>query len=114
VDLKVLTALVGDDPAVIDEMLQVFRRSVMQSSHELRHGVNTDSPERVTEAAHKLKSAARSIGAHRLADICVDIEAVAEIQNTAELAALLTHFETELDAVNHLLESRKEPHGSTD
>ncbi|MBC7781687.1 MAG: PAS domain-containing protein, partial [Proteobacteria bacterium] len=43
VDLNVLVALVGDDPVVIGEVLQAFRKSATQSSGAIRQGIEAGS-----------------------------------------------------------------------
>ncbi|MCW5623357.1 MAG: PAS domain-containing protein, partial [Burkholderiales bacterium] len=105
VDLSVLRSLVGDDPAVIDEILQAFRVSSRQSSTELTHGMASGKAMMVADAAHRLKSGARSIGARRLGELCAAIEEAAEV-GAEGLPNLLTQFESELDAVHRFLDSR--------
>ncbi|MBA3597736.1 MAG: PAS domain-containing protein [Methylibium sp.] len=112
VDLAVLEALVGDDPAVLDEVLQAFRTSAMQSSDELRRGVASGSVHAMAQAAHKLKSAARSIGALSLGELCAEIETATEAGRSEGLAALLLRFEAELTAVYRFLEARAGVQGS--
>ncbi|MBA2547717.1 MAG: PAS domain S-box protein [Burkholderiaceae bacterium] len=106
VDLSVLAALVGDDSSVIDEVLGAFRESAGLSSDALRQGVAAGSGQIVSDAAHKLKSAARSIGALRLGDLCAQIEEVAGGRKTGKLKALLPLFQTESEAVLRFLDSR--------
>jgi PAS domain S-box-containing protein len=105
-DLAVLAALVGDDPAVIDEVLQSFRDSAALSRDELSRGMLAGAAPAVEMAAHKLKSAARSIGALRVADLCAEIERVATSGRVDEFKVLLPLFETELDAVLRFLDAR--------
>ena len=104
VDLNVLVALVGDDPAVIADVLHSFRKSASRLGEELRQGGATGSKGAVKAAAHKLKSGARSIGAARLGEVCGDIE-----RGCADpaLGALLLRFEIELSAVWEFLDQRE-------
>ena len=106
-DLAVLIALVGDDPAVIAEILQAFRQSASQSSDAMRQGVIAAKLSSVADAAHTLKSGARSIGAERLGDLCEEIEAVAQTAQHDALVALLARFEIELDAVRRFLDTNQ-------
>ena len=105
-DLSVLAALVGDDPTVIDEVLQSFRESVTRSSEEMSQGLAIGSMPAVADAAHKMKAAARSIGAMRLGEMCEGIERAAGTESPGELKLLLLHFGRERDAVFRFLESR--------
>ncbi len=101
-----LASLVGDDSSVIDEVLGAFRESAALSSDALRQGVAAGSGQSVGDAAHKLKSAARSIGALRLGDLCAQIEEVAGGRKTGKLTALLPLFQAESEAVLRFLDSR--------
>jgi CheY-like chemotaxis protein/HPt (histidine-containing phosphotransfer) domain-containing protein len=105
-DLNVLVALVGDDPAVIKEVLKSFLDSAASSRDELSHAILAGAGTAVADAAHKLKSAARSIGALRVGDLCSEMEGAAMAGRTDELKALLPLFLTELNAVLLFLDSR--------
>ncbi|MGZ5064575.1 MAG: PAS domain S-box protein [Usitatibacter sp.] len=105
-DLAVLRALVGDDPVVIEEVLQSFRESAALSREELTHGIQAGAGPSVAGAAHKLKSAALSIGALRVGALCAEIELAVGAGRTSELARLLPAFKGELDAVIRFLDAR--------
>jgi PAS domain S-box-containing protein len=105
-DLGVLAALMGNDRAAIAEVLHAFRASAAESSDELGRAVASGSLQLVADAAHKLKSAARSIGALRLGEICAGIEQVAVTQRLAALDAVLPSFDAEMAAVLSFLDSR--------
>jgi CheY-like chemotaxis protein/HPt (histidine-containing phosphotransfer) domain-containing protein len=105
-DLNVLIELVGDDPAVIDEVLKSFRKNTAMYGEELRQGFMAGSARAVANAAHKLKSGARSIGAERLGALCADIEAAAKADRVTELGTLLPGFETALRELNRFLDVR--------
>ncbi len=104
-DLDVLIALIGDDPAAIDEVLRAFRVSAEQASRDLSRSARTGSLRLASETAHRLKSGASTIGASRLAEVCSVIEANAEAGGVAALSPLLLRFETELQAVYRFLDS---------
>ncbi|CAN5488047.1 hypothetical protein BH11PSE9_BH11PSE9_25450 [soil metagenome] len=106
VDLGILTALVGTDATVIGELLDAFRKSATRSSEAIRQGVAANNNKAVADAAHILKSGARSIGAKRLGSICHDMETSADAGRPAELATQLPRFETELADVKQFLEAR--------
>lgn len=112
-DLAVLAALVGDDRAVIEQVLQTFRASCTQASAQLRRAIDAGSAKDAADAAHRLKSAALSIGANRLGRVCVQIERAAELPDDglAQLAALLPQFEIQLDGVRRFLESNLQHSG---
>jgi HPt (histidine-containing phosphotransfer) domain-containing protein len=105
VDLRVLVALVGDDPEVVGKVLQAFRNSAVQVAAELTRGVRAGAAPVVAAAAHRLKSGALSVGAQPLSDLCVALEAAAGAASADSLATLLQHLETELERVLQTLDS---------
>jgi two-component system sensor histidine kinase/response regulator len=104
VDLGVLTDFVGEDPSVIAELLQAFRESAAESRRDLQRCLNAGLTRPACDAAHKLKSAARTVGALRLADICAEIEETDQPGRTDVLDQLHARFEIELDAVLRFIE----------
>lgn len=74
VDVSALHSLIGDDPATIKEVLQDFIDPSRQIIQEIKVAYSANSAKQVGLAAHKLKSAARSIGANALADLCFVLE----------------------------------------
>ncbi len=107
VDLDVLSELIGDDAQVLQEVLDAFRANTARSAHEFVQAQGGAAVQAVAEIAHKLKSAARSIGAARLGQICADIEEVSiSAPRSAALAALMAAFDSELRAVHQFLDTR--------
>jgi HPt (histidine-containing phosphotransfer) domain-containing protein len=102
-DLNVLAALVGSDPAVIEEMLTAFRRSAARCSADIREALG-DGNTAAANAAHTLKSGARSLGAQRLCDVCLDIEAAAEGRHPDGPTELLRRFDVALTALEEFLD----------
>ncbi|MCX7184950.1 MAG: PAS domain S-box protein [Nitrosospira sp.] len=100
VDVRVLEALVGNDPVVISEFLRDFRTSSEKIATELRAAYQAGQTAVVGAAAHKLKSSSRSVGALALGELCAQIERAGKAGDTTALAALLPRFETELAAVD--------------
>jgi two-component system, sensor histidine kinase and response regulator len=105
-DLGVLAALVGDDPAVIDEMVQAFREAAALARRKLGQCVASGSGQAARDAAHQMKSGARSIGALGLGAICEEIEQVAGFGAAPALEGLVARFDAELDRVLAYLESK--------
>jgi HPt (histidine-containing phosphotransfer) domain-containing protein len=105
VDLGVLTALVGEDPSVIAELLQAFRESAAESRGDIQRSLKASLTQPAADAAHRLKSAARTVGALKLGDICAEIEKTHQGGCTDALHQLLARFEIELDVVLRFLES---------
>lgn len=108
-DLNVLAELVGDDPAVIDEMVQAFLEAAAQARQKLRQCVADGSVQTARSAAHQMKSGARAIGALQLGTICEEIEQAAGSGSAPALEALVARFDRELDAVQAFLDSSRRP-----
>jgi two-component system sensor histidine kinase/response regulator len=104
VDLAVLSSLVGSDPAVMSKMLASFRRSSTRCRDAARIGVGAGTCKAVADAVHSLKSAARAIGALRLAEVCEEMEISADAGRGAELTAQLVRFEQEYTSVHRFLD----------
>jgi signal transduction histidine kinase/CheY-like chemotaxis protein/HPt (histidine-containing phosphotransfer) domain-containing protein len=103
-NLDVLRGLVGNDAAVIREVLQSFRSSAARCKQEIVAGTNSRSGIEAADAAHKLKSSARMIGAARLGEICAQIEAAGKAGDCELLDALLPAFVREIDGVFRFLD----------
>jgi PAS domain S-box-containing protein len=108
-DLDVLADLVGDDPQAIQGVLHAFRKSTSNSTQELSRARVDGSVTAVADIAHRLKSAARAIGAARLAQICDGIEEAAPSNSrSTALDTLMAAFSVELRAVHRFLDARAE------
>lgn len=105
VDIRVLQALVGDDPAVIQEFLSDFRTSAQAIQDQLHTAYQQQHLDQVKAVAHKLKSSARSVGAQMLGEWCEKIEQAARNHDEQSVTSLLPQFDAELQAVKHYLET---------
>jgi len=74
IDETALKSVFGDDAAVFKEILTGFVNPSRQIVSEINAGWSQRSAESVRNAAHKLKSSARSVGANALADLCAALE----------------------------------------
>ncbi len=105
VDIQILRSLVGDDPQLIREFLQTFRISAARIAQEVSQAYCAGSAAKTVAAVHKLKSAARSVGAMALGDLCADMEQVGAAGQIDALALAFEHFKLEMSAVDrHLAE----------
>ncbi len=104
-DLRVLKDLIGGDDELLAEFVESFRASSETLVAELREAAEQRRWERVADAAHSLKSSARSVGANGLADRSLALERWGQ---TAEadpslVSELLTNFESEWRCVQQAL-----------
>jgi PAS domain S-box-containing protein len=105
VDLSVLVALVGDDEKVVGDIVQAFRVSVSQASVDMTRAVLAGAAPKVAGVAHKLVSAARAVGALRLAELCASLEQAAHAGRIDVVNSVLPSFEAEMQAVQRFLEA---------
>ncbi len=102
-DVRVLEALVGDEPHVIAEFLRDFRTSARQAAPQIRAACLAHQASVVEALAHKLKSSARSVGALALGGLCAQMEQAAQAGAVDTLIRLWPRFEAEMDAVDEML-----------
>lgn len=69
-----LKNMFGDDPEMFKEILNDFIDPSQKIIEEIKAGHEQCSTEAVKQAAHKLKSSARAVGANALADLCYELE----------------------------------------
>jgi PAS domain S-box-containing protein len=109
VDLDVLAELVGDEAAVIDEILSAFAVSAVALSGDLMLAAGTGARQAAADLAHTLKSSTRTIGALPLGELCARIETAAGAGDVHTLEALLPSFQRELQAVLSFVAARATP-----
>ncbi|MCG2576858.1 MASE4 domain-containing protein [Dechloromonas sp. XY25] len=104
VDIDVLKTLVGSDPKLIRELLQLFQTTAAQTAVELKRACASGMAAKVSAEAHKLKSSARSVGAFALGELCAQLEASANSGRNEQLSVLLPRFEEEMAHVETYLQ----------
>jgi HPt (histidine-containing phosphotransfer) domain-containing protein len=104
-DVSVLEELVGDDQQIVREFLHEFRRSASELAESLRTALDGGWPQEAGNAAHKLKSAARSVGALALGEECAIIEREARQADADALAVRLPGFDALLRETGRLIDA---------
>jgi two-component system sensor histidine kinase/response regulator len=89
VDPSVLKAMFGDDDETFREILGEFAEPARDIAAEITAGFEAGDTGAVGAAAHKLKSAARSVGALVLADLSEALEAAGKGGDGAAVEALM-------------------------
>jgi PAS domain S-box-containing protein len=74
IDESTLKSMFGDDPEIFKEILVDFIKPSKNIIQEMQSGYDRHLAEAVKQAAHKLKSAAASVGANELAELCSELE----------------------------------------
>ncbi len=98
-DLGVLKALVGGEKETLRELVADYRDSARRLAVELRAAYTAGDPRRAANAAHKFKSASRSVGALALGEICAGIEKAGRAGESEAVARGMEQFEVALAAV---------------
>lgn len=99
VDVSALTNVFGDDQEVVREILQEFIEPSEEIVGEIVSAFGDRDAAKIGSESHKLKSAARSVGANRLADLCADLEKAGKAADWDELDKLSPGIVGELGAV---------------
>jgi PAS domain S-box-containing protein len=84
-----LNELVGDNPGMHVRLLQKFLKNACNQVNALNEAAQTGNLQRMVAVAHPLKSAARTVGAMALGDVCQDIEVAATAGESATSIALI-------------------------
>lgn len=108
-DHHVLTTLVGDNPSVHRRLLEKFLATSHDRLRSLHALCDTGEIKAVGESAHALKSAARSVGAMEMGQLCEQIERLGQSQDptlTALIPALDDAWADAEAAVRKFLEGR--------
>ena len=105
-DLDEMRDLFGDDEmlqTILDEFVEVSRETV----DLILQGVEWGDAEAVGRQAHKLKSSARTVGAHQLADICLVLEKAGKSDDMAVITEQAPALEPSFAAVIQAIEGMK-------
>jgi HPt (histidine-containing phosphotransfer) domain-containing protein len=77
-DTSMLIEMIGDNKDSHCFLLKSFLSSTPDIIEDLKKAYDARLQENITDQAHKLKSSARSIGAHQLADFCEELQHAGE------------------------------------
>jgi PAS domain S-box-containing protein len=99
VDPAALVPLTGGDREVLKEILDDFIDPARSIAGEIEAAFAERSAAGVGAAAHKFKSAAQTIGANSLADLCLALESAGKAGNWEEIDALAPRLDGELRQV---------------
>jgi two-component system sensor histidine kinase/response regulator len=95
VRLSVLRAFVGDDEDATRAILRNFSTHSLDVAAQMRAACAAGELAAASDAAHKLKTAACTIGASALAELCAEMEHLCAIGDSAAVAERLELFNRE-------------------
>jgi signal transduction histidine kinase/CheY-like chemotaxis protein len=102
-DANTLKELVGDNPALCSRLLQKFLKNAHVQIKALNDAGQTGNLQRLAEVAHTLKSAARTIGAFVMAELCQRIETAATAKDSDVSLALTADISCTFDQVQEMI-----------
>lgn len=105
VDVRVLHDQIGENQGLISEFLNEFKKSALNIGQDIAKACAEVDAQRAIAAAHKLKSAARAVGALPLGELCASIEEIAKSDHPEELHSISERFQVELRQVDDYLAS---------
>jgi CheY-like chemotaxis protein/HPt (histidine-containing phosphotransfer) domain-containing protein len=76
-----LKEVVGDDPALVAELLGDFLVTAREAIGEIQAAFDNRCAKDLGAVAHKLKSSARTVGADALADLCQELEQAGKVDD---------------------------------
>ncbi len=92
----------GQDDFVA-RMIDLFLADAKKRGKAMRAAVNDEDSRALLHAAHSLKSSASLLGARRLSEICIELEAISRREDVASAAPSIDAFDFELEQVQRAL-----------
>ena len=93
-----LTEFLGDDPASIGEMLDIFRDSLLRWRERLRLDIHSGG-QGLKQLAHELKGSAANVGADALAALAGQLHAAAADNKQDSIRSIAAQIESEMQAL---------------
>jgi CheY-like chemotaxis protein/HPt (histidine-containing phosphotransfer) domain-containing protein len=105
-DITDLSSFVGGNKAMVCKLLDTFSEQTPAIIADIKSACSCSQLDAVVRACHKLKSSARSIGAFRLSNLCIAMEAASRANQLdtvkalgAQIDSIITDTMTAIDQV---------------
>jgi CheY-like chemotaxis protein len=98
IDLSYLQRVSNNNQAFVNEMVQAFLQSIPRSIEEIDHAMQTENPQALARALHKIKPSLTMMGLGEIKEKVVTIEGLSKTTPAHEVHA----------SVEHLLKSLRE------
>ncbi len=105
-DATTLPRLVGDNPTMHHRLLEKFLCGAQEQVADIGAAALTGETGRVADIAHKLKSAARTVGALQLGELCQQLETAGRADNKQACGTLVGRLGKSLSAATDLIKER--------
>jgi HPt (histidine-containing phosphotransfer) domain-containing protein len=93
-DATVLTRMVGDNPTMHRRLLEKFLLTTNEQVTRIVAAAATEDTSTAGNVAHALKSAARTVGALQLGELCAELEHAGRAGDATLCAALIKELPT--------------------
>ena len=103
VDPQVLTALIGSDLELCNQLLVKFRDASAVIIEDLVAAARMKNFDNICAQSHKLKSSAKTIGANALAALCLNLEQAGIEKNPDHLETMSAQLTDEFERVKHYI-----------
>jgi two-component system sensor histidine kinase/response regulator len=90
--VEILQRLIGEEPAMILELLQDFLVVMRAAAKEINELYAAKDLPAIATIAHRLKSSARSVGALHLGDLCAELENATKAGGLVPLTQVLHEY----------------------
>jgi PAS domain S-box-containing protein len=103
IDERALKDIFGDDDETFKEILGDFTEPSLAIVKEIQDAYLDRDAKIIGASGHKLKSSSRSVGAHRLADLCAELEKAGKAENWETIDILMSGLEPAMgDVMNYI------------
>lgn len=99
IDLSYLNQIAFDDPVKVRKFALIFLESAHETMAEMDKAFIKDDAASISQQGHKLKSAARAIGAIALAEKCEIIEKAGKVDDIVTIQKLLPELAADLHKI---------------
>jgi HPt (histidine-containing phosphotransfer) domain-containing protein len=103
-DASVLEAAVGSDAATVRVVLDDFLASVVEDAGAIDVAIVAHDLSTLTRHAHRIKGAARLVGATTLANVASELEAAGQAGSWGPVGALQTRLQSAMAALREQVE----------
>jgi CheY-like chemotaxis protein/HPt (histidine-containing phosphotransfer) domain-containing protein len=111
VDIEILHKMVGEGQEIVHGLLESFLKNAASIAADIRRAHLENKALQIGELAHRLKSAARYVGATELGDLCEQMEHAGKNNEMKIIDEFFAGFEEELQRVEIFIKN-KIRHGS--
>ena len=102
------------EPDLVEALIALFLKETPSLLAALRQAFDAGKADRVSRAAHSLKSSSANLGAARISTLCAELEERGRRGDLAGVSAPLAELTPEYDRVAAALAARRSEHGHSD